>query len=172
MGYLKGKKIYLTGPMEHGVGEDINWRVGFAEKLREKFDCIVFDPNADPKQQWVPVLEKARANKDLETMRDVARKFVKKDLAEIDRADCIVANLPYGSVTCGSHHEITQANDRKKPILLTCSKGVEFLPYWYYGFIPLDYMFGGLDQVVEYLAQVDEGLHKNNERWQYAYGLI
>jgi len=170
MGYLANTRCYLSGPIENDSGP--NWRVEIKKVLTEELGVRVFDPNADPKQQFKPALDEARNNGDRETMREIARSFVRKDLSLVDRCDFFIANLPYGVATAGTHHEITQSNDRKKPTLLHCSKGWEWNPLWYFGFVPLDYFFGSWDGVAEYLRKVDRGECSEDDRWHFVMGLI
>jgi nucleoside 2-deoxyribosyltransferase len=168
-GHLRGKKLYLSGPIEHGAG---NWRDEPKRILTEEFGIDLFDPSADPKQQWVPMLEKARADKNFESIKKIAVKFVRKDLGVVDRSDLIIAYLPHKVATCGTHHEIIFANESKKPTLLICPEGKEFIPIWYYGFISLEFMFGSWEELFDYLREVDAGLHKDNDRWDFVYDLI
>ena len=169
MNYLAGKRVYLSGPIEFGAGP--NWRTDKVKILSERYKLEVFDPFADPKQQWVPDLKVARENKDFETMRTIAKNFVRKDLALVDRSDFLIANLPFKVPTTGSHHEIINSNNAKKPTLLL-SEGKENIPLWYYGFIPPESMFGSWDELWQYLDDVDAGKHMNNSRWAFTYGLI
>lgn len=167
---LNGKRCYLSGPIEFGT--DLNWRIEPKKVLVEKYGIDVFDPFADPKQQWVPDLQAAREAKDYDAMARIARTFVRKDLYSVDRSDILIAYLPYGVPTTGTHHEIINSSDNKRPTLLVCPQGKQFIPIWYYGFIPHQVMFGSWDELYGYLDEVNEGLHKDNHRWWFTYGMI
>ncbi len=167
--YLKGKKVYLSGPIEHGKE---NWRLAPKQTLIKEFGVDLFDPSDDPKQQWLPMLQKAREDKNLESIKKIAEKFVRKDLGLVDRSDIVIAYLPYQVSTCGTHHEIILSNEAKKPTLLICPQGKEFIPIWYYGFISLEFMFSSWEELFDYLREVDAGLHKDNDRWGFVYDLI
>jgi hypothetical protein len=169
--FLNGKKCYLSGAIEHGNTEH-NWRNDPCRILREEFGINVFDPFSDPKQALTDELYKARDNKDYDTIVKIAKGFVRKDLCMVDRADFLIACLPYKVPTCGTHHEIINSNNAKKPTLLVCPQGKEFLPLWYYGFIPHECMFGSWQDLYEYLRQVNEGKYKDNNRWHYIYGMV
>jgi len=171
MSFLSGKRCYLSGPIEQCTAKE-NWRVPVKKILTERFGIDVFDPFDDPKQQWVPSLNEARANCDYDEMAKISRNFVRKDLAMVDRADFICAQLPYRVATCGSHHEIINSVNAKKPTLLVCPEGKQFLPLWYYGFIPHEVMFGSWDDLFSYLQDVEDGKHKDNNRWAFVYGLV
>jgi nucleoside 2-deoxyribosyltransferase len=171
MNFLKDKRCYLSGPIEHDTTR-FNWRVEPKDVLTNKFGINLFDPFADPKQQWVPILNSARENKDYETISQVAKNFVRKDLAMVDRADFLIAYLPKGVCTTGTHHEIILSNNAKKPTLLVCPEGKEHNPLWYFGFIPHTAIFGSWGDLYNYLEEVDKGDHKDNNRWHFVYGLV
>ena len=170
MGVLTGKRCYLGGPIEHATSVD--WRPPVKNSLSAKFGIDVFDPAADPKQQMVPQLKHARITKDLKAIKKVSEKFVRKDLGLVDRCDFLISCLPAGVPTTGCVHEIIDANERKKPTLLVCPDGAEHLPYWYFGFIRLKYMFGSFEELYEYLDKVNRGKCKKDDRWAFVYGLI
>lgn len=170
MKYLAGQKCYLSGPIEHDGGP--NWRLEPKKVLTEEFGLNLFDPFDDPKQQWVPKLQKAREERDLETIAEVAKPFVRKDLSTVDESRMLIAYLPYGVPTTGTVHEIIIANELKKPVMLICPQGSHLIPFWYFGFIPLNMMFSSWQEVYAYLREVDAGAHKDKNRWAVIYGMV
>lgn len=168
---LKGKRCYLSGPIENDQTGH-NWRDHPREFLVRDFKIDLFDPFADPKQQWVGPLMEAKGRLEFDEMARIAKMFVRKDLAMVDRADFVVAYLPKGIPTTGTHHEIINSANAKKPTLLVCPQGKEHVPLWYYGFIPHEFMFDGWDYLHQYLTEVDEWKHSNNDRWAFVYGLV
>lgn len=169
--YLRGKRCYLSGPIEYSdIG--INWRDAPTEILTKRYGIDLFDPFADPKQQWVPTLMKAKEDKNYDEMRRIAKSFVKKDLSMVTHSHLLVAYLPYKVPTTGTHHEIISASDLKKPTLLVCPQGKHNVPLWYYGFIPHNNMFGSFEELYARLDEINNGLHKDNDRWSLVYGLI
>ena len=170
MNYLRGKTCYISGPIEHDQG--FNWRTEPTKVIQERFGVEVFDPFADPKQQWVIDLVEARAAKDHERMQKIARRFVRKDLQQVQKSDFLIAYLPKALATCGTHKEIDLSNSLKNPTVLICPEGREQVYFWYWGYIPYKYFFGEWDHVYAYLDEVDRGLHMDDERWAMVYGLI
>lgn len=162
--------MYLSGPIEHDSVHE-NWRTEPMHELTTRFGCDVFDPFSDPKQKWAPLITEARKNKDHEEMERICSMFVRKDLCVVDRADFIVAYLPKGVPTFGTTHEIISANNQKKPVILVCPDGWEWNPAWFFGFKKI-IKKGGWDDLYSYLQEVDDGKHKDNDRWAYTYGLI
>jgi nucleoside 2-deoxyribosyltransferase len=171
MGYLKGQPAYLSGPIEFDK-TSLNWRTEPMKVLTKRFGIKMFDPHQDPKQQWVPALLEARKKSDITEMARIAKNFVRKDLSMVDGSRFLIACLPKGVSTCGTHHEIFIANTAKKPTLLICPDGLTELPLWYYGFIKPDFLFGSWDDLYEYLQEVDDGKHKHNDRWWMTYCMI
>ena len=171
MSYLKGKRCYLSGPIEFGT--DPNWRIEPSSILRGEFELDLFDPFNDPKQQWAPKLITARERCDYDKMAEIAKDFVRKDLSVVDGSDFIVACLPYGVPTTGTVHEIINKSMSKKPVLLVCPDGGKAkIPFWYWGFIPHSQMFGSWEDLFQYLREVNQGGHSDNYRWDYACGRI
>jgi len=170
MGFLQNQRVYLSGPIQHDVTED--WRNLPRKVLVEEFGINLFDPFSDPKQQWVPILKDAQKNGDLETIVRISKSFVRKDLCMVDRADFVIAYLPYKVPTTGTTHEIINSNNAKKPTLLVTDSNVTQIPLWYFGFIPTEFMFAGWESLFSYLREVDEGKHRQNNRWSYIYGEI
>lgn len=169
--YLDGKRCYLSGPIQYDVS-GLNWRTEPSQVLRQEFGIDLFDPFADPKQQWLPLLKDAQEKSDYETMTKIAKSFVRKDLSMVDRADFVIAYLPHKVPTTGTHHEIINSSNSKKPTILICPEGKNKIPLWYYGFIPHEVMFGSWEEVYKYLREINAGLHKENHRLAYIYGLI
>lgn len=168
---LIGARVYLGGPIEHD-DTGLNWRTEPSKVLVERFGVDLFDPFSDPKQQWVPTLVEARNNCDYDTMAEIARDFVSKDLIMVERSDILISHLPKGVPTTGTHHEIIFSSNNKKPTLLVCPQGKQHVPLWYYGWIPHQCMFGSWDDLYDYLQEVVEWKHTDNRRWRYRYGLI
>ena len=164
-------KIYLSGPIEYD-NPGHNWRDTPKQVMAEEFKLNVFDPFADPKQQFAESLRESLDEENWNAAGKIAHDFVRKDLAIVDRADFIVAYLPKGVPTTGTHHEIIWANNAKKPTLLVCPQGKKHHPAWYFGFIDPDFMFGSWVDLYDYLREVDRGEHKDNDRWCYMYGLV
>jgi len=169
--YLKNTRCYLSGAIEHCENKT-NWRLEPKVILHEQFGVQVFDPFEDPKQQWVPTLEKARLEQNYDELSKVARNFVRKDLCWVDRCDFLIAHIPYKVPTTGTVHEIINSNNAKKPTLLVCPQGKEFISSWYYGFIPHKFMFSSWEELYKYLNEVNVGLHKNEDKWSFVYELI
>ena len=169
MAFLNNKKFYLSGPIEF-VRE--NWRDSVIKQLKDDFCVDVYDPFSDPKQQWVEKIAEAKFNKNYQAIQDIAKKFVRKDLGMVDRSDGLIAYLPYKIPTIGTHHEVINSINAKKPTLLVCPQGKENVPVWYYGICKIDHMFGSWDELFKFLHEVNQGLHQNDDKWSFVYDLV
>lgn len=168
--FLKNTRLYLSGPIEFDNG--INWRTEPIKILTERFGINIFDPYSDPKQNWTEQIKEARGNKDYDTMTKIAKGFVRKDMTMVDRSDFLIAYLPFKHATTGTHFEILNSLNQKKPTILICPQGKENIPVWYYGIVKHHFMFGDWNSLYEYLQEVDEGNHIDNHRWAFVYGLV
>lgn len=172
MNYLGNARVYLSGPIESDKSK-INWRTEPIKELINKFKLNVFDPFQDPKQQWAPILNKAKKEKNYKKVKKIAKSFVKKDLCMVDRSDFLIAYIPYGVCTTGTVHEIINSVNSKKPTLLVTNKNsISYLPSWYFGFIDVKFMFSGWGNLYKYLKEVNDGKHKKEDKWSFVYGLI
>lgn len=172
MKLLKNKRCYLSAPIENALGLDRSWRDKVSNYLKTKFEIDLFDPFFDPKQQKAEQLVEARKEKNHNLIMEIAKSFVRKDLAMVDRSDFLIAYLP-GVKTTGTHHEIINASNSKKPVLLVCDQPDKYeLPLWYYGFIPFEFMFSSWDELFVYLHKVDDGLKTDNPKWDFINGLL
>lgn len=170
---LKYKHFYLSGPIEFGDTNCSNWRDYPKDALEKKFGIHVFDPFADPKQQWKQKIDLAKDTNNYEDIVKIAKSFVQKDLTMVQRCDALIAYLPYRVPTIGTHHEIIQNIQLDKPTLLVCPEGVKNLPLWYFGLIPLNYMFGSWDSLFYYLKEINLGEnHLDDHRWDFVRGLL
>jgi nucleoside 2-deoxyribosyltransferase len=168
--FLKNRKVYLSSPIENRGSN--HWKPAVKQKLAKEFGLDVYDPYDDPKQQWAPTLLKAREEKNYDEMSKIAKKFVWKDLAKVDRSDILIAYLPYKVATAGCHHEIIMANNLQKPVLLVCNKGKHLIPLWFYGFIDHKYMFGSWEDLYVFLRGVNDKKCIDDDKWAYIYDLI
>lgn len=165
---LEGLRVYLSGPIEYDT-HGIDWRGPVKEVLRNEFSLKVFDPFADPKQSQTDLVGDYRKKKDYDALRRIAKWFVRKDLAVVDRSDIIIAHVPRGVPTVGTVHEVVNGDDAKKPTLLVCPQGKEEAALWYFGIIHPRYIFGDWESLYGYLREVNAGVHHDDDRWQFIY---
>lgn len=171
MGYLYGARGYLAGPIEC-ADPTIDWRSEPKRVLIHDFGINLFDPYTDPKQQWFSKLSKAKEAEEYDAVTMISKKFVRKDLSIVDRADLVIAYLRRNIPTTGTVHEIINSNNAKKPTLLVCPDGKKYIPSWYFGFIPHKNMFNSWNDLYDYLKDVDCGKYMDDDKWSYVYKII
>lgn len=167
--FLKDKLFYLSSPIEFGVD---NWRYEFKNILINKFKINIYDPFLDPKQQWTKQILKARKEKNYDKIALIAKNFVLKDYLMVDKADGLIAYLPYRVPTIGVHYEISRSLNSSKPTFLICPEGKELLPVWYYGIINHKNMFGNFYDFYDYLEKINNGNIKNDDSLLAIYNKI
>ncbi len=172
MGYLKDTKCYLSHPIQFQNMGDPNWKPEVIKDLTTLFGINVFDPQADEKQKRAALLKSSMEKGDFDIVEEVATAFSKKDLAEIDRTDFLVAYNPYKVCTIGVPCEVHHAIQLKKPVLIVCPQGKQFAGIWYFGNIRHRYIYGSWQDLYAYLREVDEGKQKDNHRWWYVYKMV
>ena len=165
MNYLKNKKVYLSGPIEFGTKH--NWREKPIEYLKNKLFLDVFDPFSDPKAQWGIKIKNAKKEKDYKKIINIAKSFVRRDLAMVDRSDLLIAYMPYNVQTVGTVHEIVNGVNSKKPTLIICPEGKEKIPVWIWGIVKEEFLFGSWEKVYSYLKEVSVGKHAKNNTWHF-----
>lgn len=167
-GVLYQSRAYLAGPIDL-ADNSVNWRPPIKDFLANELGIKIFDPFDDPKQRNVSdIYDHAKAG-EFEAVRSIVKSFVRADLSVVNHSDFVIAHLPYKVPTTGTVHEIINANNAKKPTLLVCPQGKENLPKWFFGFVPLRFMFGSWDDLYSYLREVNEGGHADDDRWWFLH---
>ena len=149
-----------------------NWRTEPKKVLTERYGLEIFDPFDDPKQNRSSELYSARDAGNWDLVEEITSSFVTKDLSLVSRSDILIAYLPHKVATTGTHHEIINANNDKKAVLLVCPEGSAYLPLWYRGFIRREHMFGSWNEVYAFLDKVEAGEMKKHKRWRFICGTI
>lgn len=160
---LKGKKFYLSGPIEFS-GED--WRPEPKKRLKSDFGIDVFDPYEESKLLWHERIAKAKENLDFNDLVAVSKSIVSRDLGMVHRSDALVACLPYGIPTIGTHHEIIESMNTGKPTMIVCPDGKSKIPIWHFGFVPIECIFGSWNELYAYLYEVDAD-KAGDGRWDF-----
>jgi hypothetical protein len=171
MGRLENLWCYLGCPIEFAANDYSSENVFFDKKKLVDFLYQKKVKVLDPKKiSFNGVSEfnnrmELFAQKNFKEIRRQMKIIVRKDLRCVDKSDFSITYLPKGVRTTGSIHEIVNADNQKKPTLIICPEGIEHLPGWLFGIIPLEYMFDSVDDLIWYLDSVDREPH--DDRWQF-----
>jgi hypothetical protein len=168
---LLGMKCYLCGAMDRVPDGGVGWRTAITPVL-EEMGVIVMDPANKP------VDDPAGDESDRETRKawlqagDYARlrNFMKKvrgwDLRMVNESSFLVVVVDPDVHLCGSYEEIAIANHEKKPILVHTVGGKHRTPWWLFGMLPHQHIFGSMDELVSYLRRVNSSRRvKTYKRW-------
>jgi|TARA_B110000305_G_C19247997_1_gene543282 hypothetical protein len=164
-------KTYLVGHMQYLSGRD--WRNEVTEKLKE-LSITCFDPYKKPfikdveedeasrqeMETWMKTKQYGRVADRMKTVRSY-------DLNLVDRSDFIIAHLVPDVASWGSAEEIVTAVRMKKPIFISMEGGKAKTPLWMLGMLPHKYIYNSLDEVLEMLYAIDNGIKQiDSDRWR------
>lgn len=164
-------KTYLVGHMQYLSGRD--WREEVTEKLKD-LSITCFDPYKKPfikdveedeasrqeMEAWMKTKQYDRVTERMKTVRSY-------DLNLVDRSDFIIAHLVPDVASWGSAEEIVTAVRMKKPIFISMEGGKAKTPLWMLGMLPHKYIYNSLDEVLEMLYAIDNGIKPiDSDRWR------
>ena len=167
MNYLKGKKVYLTGPMHKAKDDGVGWRDKITPRLT-KMKIEVLDPCKKVVNGNIDLSEVGKNKekfKDLvksENWNGVKREFwpiVRADLRMVDHCDFLIFNYDPLIPMVGTIHELVVATFEKKVILLKydVDQLADFNP-WVATFTKEHHLFDEWDRMFSYLEQVNDGV--------------
>lgn len=159
-GYLKGARVYLSGPMDFVASraeeKKNGWRVRVKQFL-QSYGAIVFDPWEKPKVRGlheygkedvasVKTREKWTFDDGVEGTKaraECAQNFWETmhiDLRMVDISDFVIAYCPTNIYSVGTPHEIIVARQQHKPVL----------------FVSTPVVFPALDKLEEHLSAIGD----------------
>lgn len=161
---LRGARCYLIGHMEFANGRD--WRKYVIDELSPR-GIVFFNPYEKPFVSDVPEDERSRA--EMERWRETGqwellearmKKVRAQDLRLVDISDFLIVNILPRIASWGSGEEITTSVREKKPLFLSIDDpdGKRKCPLWFFGKIPHKYIYDGIEQVVEKVKAIDDGI--------------
>lgn len=171
---LKNKTCYLIGAIDRVPDNGAGWRQIMQEVLTKDFGVNVYNPLEKPinlgvedeSERQLRREEKAKGNFDF--VASAVRQIRCVDLRMVDKSDFIICYIDTDVHACGTYEELTTANRQKKPIIVFCKQGKVGIPDWIFGMIPHELFFDDIDQVINYLEDVDNGVDKRfAERWVF-----
>lgn len=111
-------------------------------------------------EAWMKTKQYDRVTDRMKTVRSY-------DLNLVDRSDFIIAHLVPDVASWGSAEEIVTAVRMKKPIFISMEGGKAKTPLWMLGMLPHKYIYNSLDEVVEMLYAIDNGIKPiDSDRWR------
>jgi nucleoside 2-deoxyribosyltransferase len=155
-------KCYLAGNIEnaHSPG---SWREKTKTELADT-GIVFFDPLKKPfmdsvneDKEHMDKLAKLRTSGDFDELSKIMRKIRVEDLSLVDRADFLIASISAKTASWGTAEEVFWANRMKKPIYLVVAEGRKACPFWIFGTLPANQIFGSIDDVIAEIKKIDSG---------------
>jgi len=163
---LRNTRSYLIGHMENLNGE--GWRKEVEEKLKDR-NIKFFNPYIKPFADNIPEDDEARNEmskwRDTEQY-DVLAQRMKQirgfDLRLCDICDWFIAVINPKVASWGSSEEITTVIREKKTLFIIIDDplGKRACPLWLFGVLPHKYIYNNLDEVIEVIKGIDDGIIK------------
>ena len=170
---LKDTRCYLIGHMQYANGR--GWRDTLKNTFKDS-GIKFYDPYHKPFVHDIPEDETARADMLhwMETEQyDLVASRMKDvrgcDLRLCDICDWFVAVIKPSIASWGSAEEITTVIREKKPLFLVIDdpRGKKATPLWLMGIMPHKYIYNTLDEAVETIRYIDNGIVKlTSDRWK------
>jgi len=150
---------------------------GWRELVKKELDgrgITFFDPYHKPFVHDVPEDETAREElkRWMETEQyDLVQQRMWEvrgyDLRLCDICDFFIANINPQVASWGSAEEITTVIREKKPLFLSIEGGKKKTPLWLMGKIPHKYIYNNIEEVIQTVKYIDEGVIKmSSDRWK------
>jgi nucleoside 2-deoxyribosyltransferase len=168
---LAGMRTYLAGAMDRVADGGVGWRNRISPLLKA-MGVTVLNPCDKPVEVGIEdsetrgEIEKLKSLRQYDRIRKTYGVIRTLDLRCVDISDFIIASIDTDIHACGTYEEISVANSQKKPVLIWCQQGKENAPNWLFFMLPHQHIFGSLDELLEYLANVHAGRdHNHYKRW-------
>ena len=170
MGYLKNKCVYLAGNIHTTDKKDfgMGWR-DIITPLLTAMEIDVINPCkegfGDSKEDmtYFRSLIKERNFKQLK--KDFYR-VIRKDLKAVDKSDFLICQHHPKMPTIGTVHEIVNATNQKKPVLILCDEQhIDDLNPWLLTLIKPQWLFTTWDDMFAYLRKIDNGDIETSHWW-------
>lgn len=167
---LVGMSAYTCGAMDRVPDGGIEWRRLLTPELNGR-GVIVYNPADKPLRTCQD--ETSREER-LEWIRrgdyHLIRKFMREvrgqDLRMVNRCDFMIVRVDPDVHMCGSYEEMAIGNHEKKPILVWTVGGKDRTPWWLFGQLPHEMIFGSREELLAYLDHVDTAKRvKTFRRW-------
>ena len=169
---LHRPNVTLAGNIENSNAPG-SWRDQVAHELRDT-GIIFFDPLKKPfmdsvneDKEHMARLGKMRGEGRFDDLAKIMRKIRVEDLSLVDRADFLIASISAKTASWGTAEEVFWANRMKKPIFLVVAEGRRACPFWIFGTLPSDQIFGKIEDVIAEIKKIDAGETKIDlSRWK------
>ena len=169
--YLKGKSVYLCGPLHSCKDDGVGWREQITPKLNI-YGLTVEDPTKKTANGVGEIgQDKARFQQLVMEKKFVEAKeafwpIVRKDLRCVDKADFLIFNYDNPTIpTVGTWAEVICGSGQKKPILLKYDETqLDKFNIWVLTYIKSSCIFSEWNDMFSYLDKINDG-HLDTSYW-------
>jgi nucleoside 2-deoxyribosyltransferase len=159
---LKHHRCYIAGPIDRAPDSGYGWRKTITPLLRS-MGIVVFDPLLKPTDIGLEADDNRSSRKFLkeeekfDEFSEIMRNIRHTDLRMVDISDFMIAYIDLDIFACGTIEEIVVCNKQKKPVLMLCKQGKVHCPDWIFGMLPHEFIFGSIEEIIDYLKDIDKG---------------
>ena len=164
---------YLCGAMDRVEDGGVIWRQWITPILKD-MGIGVLDPSNKPtsfaqeNREFRDQINIYKLNNNYDKVKSRMRNIAAVDLRMVDIAHFVIMDMDMDVHMCGSYHEAFVAIQQKKPLLIRCKQGKEYIPSWMFGVMPHQHMFSQWDDLLQYLDEVHTGQDQNHyNRWRF-----
>lgn len=176
MNRLEGSMVYCSGAIDLIPGNGRAWRdeiseflhslgVGVINPLDKPISNSVYDEGPD----FANYVRELKLRHYFDEVRKVVKNVVRADLHLVDLSNWVTVYLDMDYHHCGTYSEITYAALERKPILIVCRQGKEYIPSWLFGLHPHETFFSNWEEYKVYIKHI--AYHDNvddlNGRWKF-----
>ena len=170
---LKDSLCYLAGPIEDVEDNGVEWRKRFINKS-SSMKIRFIDPCDKPANCTQEIdkiggdqrkVDLYRKNRQFKELQKFVKKFRREDLRFVDISDFLVVYIDPDVHMCGSYDELITAERQRKPIFAIVKGGIDRLPTWLFGVFELEHVFPTVEDCVNYLYDIHEGIKPMDDRW-------
>ena len=165
---------FLSGPIDRVPDDGVVWRSYIINECGKRgINLEFFDPCNKPRGLGSEIgIEKVKVRDLIDSGKwEEAQEFVKTfrryDLRGVDTCNLVIAMIDLDVHLCGTYDEVFTAEREGKPIFVIMGKGQkkEDIPTWMVSFINPDEIFESVDECIDYLEKIDEGVIELDRRW-------
>ena len=164
-------RIYLPGPMEACRTTAPVWR----NEIKPKLVLIGFneeniiDPvERQPKGEY-EAIDRARALRNWADVDKITKEIVCHDLRFVDDCNFLICHLFDDVITCGTWDEIFMASLQRKPVFIIMKDWQDKAPSWLFGRFGHSMMHDSIDDVVNRLRNIRDGMEPPPKGWRNLY---
>jgi nucleoside 2-deoxyribosyltransferase len=172
--------VYLAGPIDFVDDAGKGFRNELKTKLMEigLKKNMILDPTDKPvtydgyqdfdteKEHYYSL----RKHRQWDELQRLARMTIHVDLRLVDKSDLIIAVLNPQVPMFGTIHEIVQARQQKKPVIMIDPRGREGTSIWAIGLVGYTHIFKTIDESVDYLKDIFNGtIDVDDTEWLFLH---